>query len=75
MKTKFIKCQDKNGKEIIIRADMICAVEQNTYNNCLNGIIKTEWTAKVILVGGNEICLSTQYDIIIKQWTEASLYE
>ncbi len=54
MMPKFIKCRDKNGKEIIIRLDMICAIEQNTYNGGIN-TISPEWTAKVILIGGNEI--------------------
>jgi hypothetical protein len=75
MKTKFIKCNDENGKEIIIRADTICAIKQNTYHSCINGVIKSDWTAKVVLIGGSEICLSTSYGSIIAEWTEASLYE
>lgn len=74
MTPKFIKCRNKDGKEIIIRLDMICAIEQNTYSYIINEL-KVEWTTKVILIGGNEICLSTPYESIVKEWTESSLYE
>jgi len=74
MTPKFIKCRDKNGKEIIIRIDMICAIEQNTYNDGIN-TISPGWTAKVILIGGNEIFLSTPYVSIVSKWAEAIPYE
>jgi len=74
MTPKFIKCRDKNGKEIIIRLDMICAIEQNTYNDGIN-TISPGWTAKVILIGGNEIFLSTPYVSIVSKWAEAIPYE
>ena len=74
MTPKFIKCRNKDDKEIIIRLDMICAIEQNTYSNIINEL-KVEWTTKVILIGGNEICLSTPYESVVSKWTESSLYE
>lgn len=82
MKTKFIKGTtdgtiqgELSGREILIRADMIEAVIQCSFIDKSYGSMKQYWTTKIIMTSGKEISLREPYDIIIKEWTEASLYE
>lgn len=76
MKTKFIKCTIAGqGREILIRADAIAAVTQNSLYEPHYSSGGQYWTAKIIITSGKEFELNDPYDSIIKQWKEASLYE
>ena len=76
MKTKFIKCTIAvGGPEMLIRADTIAAVTQESFFENVYGNTEQYWTAKIIMTSGKEISLKESYDSIIKEWTEASLYE